>query len=253
MSGQFRLEAIPARTRLPSCRRRHELYARRICEAADHDIPFIASAVCGSPSHLHAIFRNTLGVSPIEYNASPDRRGHSACLSRAPGLTVVSDRSVFASDTPYFLGMLLGTEQECVPDRVRKNTHHDVKMTGTFLPSGHLLTPVCINSDHGNDFLGVESVLHLFKRHLSLSVLSLETSAVISPLSLGERASSAEPSRRAAASMISALIWAPLNATRRYSRALSRRRQTSVKMTSAFCATAQRLGRHLRHSVMATF
>lgn len=95
------LEAIPVLTEDPRVDAAVNYISAHMCERIT--ISDIASAVCVSPSHLHAIFRNTLGVSPIEYKLRLQTDEAQRLLIARPDLTVgeISDRLGFASDI-YF-------------------------------------------------------------------------------------------------------------------------------------------------------
>ena len=95
------LEAIPVPTEDPRVDAAVNYISAHMCERIT--ISDIASAVCVSPSHLHAIFRNTLGVSPIEYKLRLQTDEAQRLLIARPDLTVgeISDRLGFASDI-YF-------------------------------------------------------------------------------------------------------------------------------------------------------
>ena len=131
----------------------------------------IASAVCVSPSHLHAIFRNTLGVSPIEYKLRlPDRRGAAPAYC-APGSHRRRDIRPARFRVRHILPQSLQEPDGNVPDRVQKNTHHNVKNDRRILPrrSSLLLFGSRHQLDH-NGFLSVESVLSLFEYFLRVSL-----------------------------------------------------------------------------------
>lgn len=95
------LEAIPVPAPDPRVDAAMNYISAHMCERIT--ISDIASAVCVSPSHLHAIFRNTLGVSPIEYKLRLQTDEAQRLLIARPDLTVgeISDRLGFASDI-YF-------------------------------------------------------------------------------------------------------------------------------------------------------
>ena len=95
------LEAIPIPAPDPRVDAAMNYISAHMCERIT--ISDIASAVCVSPSHLHAIFRNTLGVSPIEYKLRLQIDEAQRLLIARPDLTVgeISDRLGFASDI-YF-------------------------------------------------------------------------------------------------------------------------------------------------------
>lgn len=95
------LEAIPVPAPDPRVDAAVNYISAHMCERIT--ISDIASAVCVSPSHLHAIFRNTLGVSPIEYKLRLQTDEAQRLLIARPDLTVgeISDRLGFASDI-YF-------------------------------------------------------------------------------------------------------------------------------------------------------
>ena len=95
------LEAIPVPAPDPRVDAAINYISAHMCERIT--ISDIASAVCVSPSHLHAIFRNTLGVSPIEYKLRLQTDEAQRLLIARPDLTVgeISDRLGFASDI-YF-------------------------------------------------------------------------------------------------------------------------------------------------------
>ena len=95
------LEAIPVLAPDPRVDAAMNYISAHMCERIT--ISDIASAVCVSPSHLHAIFRNTLGVSPIEYKLRLQTDEAQRLLIARPDLTVgeISDRLGFASDI-YF-------------------------------------------------------------------------------------------------------------------------------------------------------
>ena len=95
------LEAIPVPAPDPRVDIAMNYISAHMCERIT--ISDIASAVCVSPSHLHAIFRNTLGVSPIEYKLRLQTDEAQRLLIARPDLTVgeISDRLGFASDI-YF-------------------------------------------------------------------------------------------------------------------------------------------------------
>ena len=95
------LEAIPIPAPDPRVDAAMNYISAHMCERIT--ISDIASAVCVSPSHLHAIFRNTLGVSPIEYKLRLQTDEAQRLLIARPDLTVgeISDRLGFASDI-YF-------------------------------------------------------------------------------------------------------------------------------------------------------
>lgn len=95
------LEAIPLPAPDPRVDAAMNYISAHMCERIT--ISDIASAVCVSPSHLHAIFRNTLGVSPIEYKLRLQTDEAQRLLIARPDLTVgeISDRLGFASDI-YF-------------------------------------------------------------------------------------------------------------------------------------------------------
>ena len=95
------LEAIPVPAEDSRVDAAMNYISSHMCERIT--ISDIASAVCVSPSHLHAIFRNTLGVSPIEYKLRLQTDEAQRLLISRPDLTVgeISDRLGFASDI-YF-------------------------------------------------------------------------------------------------------------------------------------------------------
>ena len=95
------LEAIPVPAPDPRVDAAMNYISAHMCERIT--ISDIASAVCVSPSHLHAIFRNTLGVLPIEYKLHLQTDEAQRLLIARPDLTVgeISDRLGFASDI-YF-------------------------------------------------------------------------------------------------------------------------------------------------------
>ena len=95
------LEAIPVPAPDPRVDAAMNYISAHMCERIT--ISDIASAVCVSPSHLHAIFKNTLGVSPIEYKLRLQIDEAQRLLIARPDLTVgeISDRLGFASDI-YF-------------------------------------------------------------------------------------------------------------------------------------------------------
>ena len=95
------LEAIPLPAPDPRVDTAMNYISAHMCERIT--ISDIASAVCVSPSHLHAIFRNNLGISPIEYKLRLQIDEAQRLLIACPNLTVgeISDRLGFASDI-YF-------------------------------------------------------------------------------------------------------------------------------------------------------
>ena len=95
------LEAIPLPAPDPRVDTAMNYISAHMCERIT--ISDIASAVCVSPSHLHAIFRNNLGISPIEYKLRLQIDEAQCLLIACPNLTVgeISDRLGFASDI-YF-------------------------------------------------------------------------------------------------------------------------------------------------------